>query len=284
VSDVHRLLNAELIAVAVKSDDNHPTTLYKLTDKGKEVLARTLAESPPASFNAVMSAFDLIVGFRDIKVEIAKAISKRQKVNFLLIGPPACAKSLFLEGIASAVPNHVLAFGSSTTASGLSDELFKKQPAVLELDEADKLKRDAYSVLLGLLERGDVIEVKFLKSRGIHLETSVYAACNRYDKFTPEFLSRFPWQVHFKPYTRSEFLDVCRGFLTRSSCPEDVAEYIGVRVFDDGLGDVRKVRGVWQAMDYPTKEEAQRVIDLQRKYAPGTDLRVKKQMASVRMF
>lgn len=280
ISDVHRLLNADLIAVAVKADGDRPTTLYRISDKGKTTVAAAQdAESPPIPYQTVKDAFGLIVGFEDIKHEIARAISNRLKVNFLFIGPPACAKSLFLEGVCSVVPKNLQAFGSSTTASGLSDDLFRKQPQVLSLDEADKLRKDAYSVLLGLLERGDVIEVKYGRSRGIHLETAVFAACNRYEKFTPEFMSRFPWQVHFKPYSRSEFLDVCCGFLSHSGCPEDVAEFIGAQVFDNQLGDVRKVRGVYQAMESATREEAQRVIDLQRKYAP-----VKRQLAMTRMF
>lgn len=285
ISDVHRLLNAELIAVAVKSDGDHPTTLYRLSDKGKGVVMAQGAEEPAVSFEAVMDAFGLIVGFQDIKVEMARAISARQKINFLLEGPPACAKSLFLEGVRSVVVKSYMAFGSATSASGLSDALFEKQPQILLLDEADKMRNDVYSILLGLMERGEVIDTKYKKTRGIKLQTSVMGACNNSANMTREFLSRFPWHIHFPEYSRSEFLDVCRGFLTRSEgCPEDVAEYIGAQIFDNRLGDVRKVRGVYQAMQEPTKEEVQRVIDLQRKYAPSTDLRIKRQLATKAMF
>ena len=84
-----------------------------------------------------------------------------------------------------------------------------------------------------------------------------------------EFLSRFALHVLFPTYSREEFIDVCRGFLTRADhCPPELAEMIGEIVFDEGLGDIRKARGVCQLMSVPTKEEVHRVIRLMVKYSP----------------
>jgi hypothetical protein len=148
------------------------------------------------------------------------------------------------------------------------------------MDEADKMHNDCYSVLLGLMESGEILETKSQKTRGIKLETMVIGACNSSQKMPLEFLSRFALHVNFPSYTREEFIDVCYGFLSRvENCPEDIAGAIGQMVYDYKLGDIRKARGVWQLMMEPTIEEVHRVIQLMMKYAPGDNHRGKRSRA-----
>ena len=212
---------------------------------------------------------NLVVGFEDVKDRMAHAIESQRRIHFLLEGPPACAKSIMLEAVRSAVPGAFIVFGSRTSAAGLSEALFEHQPSVLLMDEADKMKSECYSVLLGLMESGEILETKSRRTRGIKLETMVIAACNSSIKFPPEFLSRFALHVNFPRYSREEFIEVCQGFLSRvENCPVDVAATIGTLVHDYGLGDVRKARGVWQLMMEPTEEEMHKVIRLMLKY-PG---------------
>jgi len=267
--DIKRLLDEGMLIVALKTTN---LTKYKLSDKGKNFVWATTMEREftkiPAS--SVLEAMDLIVGFDDIKEAIANAVQSRRRINFLLEGPPACAKSLMLEGVRSSVPGAYIAFGSRTSASGLSEALFEHQPSVLLLDEADKIHLDVYSVLLGLMESGEILETKSRKTRGIKLETMLIAACNSVAKMPPEFLSRFALHVLFPTYTREEFIDVSRGFLAKvEDCPPELAELIGRTVFDYELGDVRKARAVWQLMMAPTREEVQRVVQLMLKYNPN---------------
>ncbi|KKM68203.1 hypothetical protein LCGC14_1463170, partial [marine sediment metagenome] len=224
-------------------------------------------EAIPAS--NVLEAMSLIIGFEDVKNELAKAVQIRKKVNFLLEGPPACAKSLMLEAIRSVVPSAYMAFGSRTSSSGLSGALFERQPEILLMDEADKMHSDVFSVLLGLMESGEIIETKSKNTRGIKLRTMVIAACNSSLKMPPEFMSRFAMHVTFPAYTRPEFIDVCVGFLSRAeNAPPDIAQLLGEMVFDNGLGDIRKARGAWQMMDEPTVGEVHRVVNLMLKYSP----------------
>jgi len=271
--DISRLLDEGLLIVAVKTS---VLTKYKLSQKGHDLvwamtMEREFTKIPASS---VLEAMDLVVGFDDIKDAIAKAVESRQRINFLLEGPPACAKSLMLEGVRSAVPDAYMAFGSRTSASGLSEALFEHQPSVLLLDEADKMHNDVYSVLLGLMESGEILETKSRRTRGIKLDTMLIAACNSTAKMPREFLSRFALHVLFPTYTREEFIDVCRGFLSRvEQCPEDIAVIIGSAIFDYSLGDVRKARGVWQLMTTPDREEIHRVIQLMMKYNPDSNRR-----------
>jgi len=272
-ADVKRLQDEGYIYIASR---NGGFTKYKLTEKGRNVV---WAESMERQFEAVsvsdiMEALELVVGFDDIKQTLAEAISSRRRINFMLEGPPACAKSIILEGIRMAVPTAYQAFGSRTSAAGWRDALFELHPNVLLLDEADKMRHDVYSVLLGLMESGEILETKSGKTRGVVLETTVIAACNSSKKMSPEFLSRFAFHPHFPEYSRSEFIDVTVGMLTRAEgCPNDIAKVIGTKVYDMGLGDVRKARGVWQLMREPTEAEVERVIRMNLKYGPQNDRR-----------
>jgi len=266
--DIKRLLDEGMLIVAFKNANG---ANYKLSDKGRSFVFATTMEHEFAKVPAssVMEALELVVGFDDVKEAIARAVESRRRIHFLLEGPPACAKSIMLEGVRSSVPGAYIAFGSRTSAAGLSEVLFQIQPSILLMDEADKMRADCFSVLLGLMESGEILETKSQKVRGIKLETMVIAACNSSAKFPPEFLSRFALHIYFPKYSREEFIDVCRGFLSRAeNCPPDVAATIGSLVHDYGLGDVRKARGVWQLMTSPTEAEMHRVIQLMLKYGP----------------
>lgn len=280
-AEVKQLVAEGYACIAVH---NGPLVKYELTEKGREMACREIPEFlESVSKSEVLESLDLVVGFEDIKETLAIALATRRKVNFLLEGPPACAKSVMLEGIRAAVPSAFQAFGSRTSASGLSEALFEYHPAVLLLDEADKMRHDVYSVLLGLMESGEILETKTGKTRGIKLDTIVIAACNSSKKMSPEFLSRFAFHGHFPAYTREEFIDVVLGMLGRDSCPEDISRIIGSRVFDEQLGDVRKARGVWNLMMAPTVEEIDRVIHMSIKYGPQNAHKKKRKEAAPKL-
>jgi len=266
--DITRLMDEGLIIVSVKTSY---LTKYKLSPKGRDfVWAQSMErEFTKIPAHTIREAMELVVGFDDIKLALSRAIEARKRTNFLLEGPPACAKSIMLEGVRSVVPDAYIAFGSRTSSAGLSDALFEYQPSVLLLDEADKMDNDVYAVLLGLMETGEILETKSRKTRGISLETMVIAACNGSAKMPREFLSRFALHIHFPKYSRQEFIDVCQGFLVRAEdCPPDIAGMIGQQVYDYAVGDVRRARGAWQLMTAPTSEEVDRVIQMMLKYSP----------------
>jgi hypothetical protein len=270
-SDINRLLEGGLIRVSISSTYPGGSRLvkYRLTEKGRGLVAVTSMENEANKIPAtdILDAMSLVVGFDDMKQAIAQALSKEKRLHLLMEGPPASSKSLILEGVRSSVPRSFIVFGSRTSAAGLSDVLFEHQPKVLLLDECDKLHHDVYSVCLGLMEKGEILDTKSKKVRGIQLHTMVIAACNSSAKMPREFLSRFALHARFPPYTREQFIDVCCGFLTRAeNCPEDIARLIGEQVFDNNIGDVRKARGCWLLMNEATVAEVSRVIDLMIKY------------------
>ena len=289
-ADINRLVAGEMIVQHYRSSRlgtyDYSPALYQLTQKGKGLIFASTMEREFERVSAadIIEAMSLIVGFDDIKQAIARGIESQRKINFLLEGPPACAKSLVLEAVRSVVPSAYIAFGSRTSASGLSDALFEHQPSILLLDEIEKMHSDCFSVLLGLMESGEILETKSRKTRGIKLSTMVIGACNSTGKMPPEFLSRFSLHVFFPEYSRDEFIDVCRGFLTQAeNCPEAIAVTIGQTVFDYALGDVRKARGIWQLMTEPTEDDVRRVAHLMVKYSRNNK-RKKKPAESQKML
>ncbi|MDD5510499.1 MAG: LAGLIDADG family homing endonuclease [Dehalococcoidales bacterium] len=218
---------------------------------------------------------------RWVRVEHLRQFSEPEQIVYDLSVPEAetfvlgnrvlvhnCAKSLILEAVRSAVPTAYMAFGSRTSGRGLSDKLFEIKPSVLLMDEADKMRHDVFSLMLGLMAAGEIIETKSGNTRGLRLETMVIAACNSSKKMPAEFLSRFAMHVKFPHYTREEFINVCQSFLSRvEGCPEDLSAKIGRLVFDSKLGDVRKAKGVWQLMREPTDEDMLRVLRMMTKYS-----------------
>lgn len=264
-ADIKRLLEGGMVEIVIR--DGRITT-YRLTETGQGLIAVDVMEMAQSRVPAgsVLEAMQLVVGYDDLKEAIAHAVAARSRTHFMLEGPPACAKSVMLEAVRAAVADAYIAFGSQTSAAGLSDALFERQPSVLLLDEADKMRNDVYAILLGLMEKGEVLETKSRKTRGIQLNTTVLAACNNSSRMPREFLSRFALHAVFPEYTRDEFITVCRGFLRVEGCSEELAGTIGQWVYDNSLGDVRKARGVWQLMTAPTITEVQRVVTLMLRY------------------
>lgn len=285
-ADINRLSGEELIELKHHSSKVgtglYGPALYRLTEKGRKLAVMQSETNPTIPAAEIMEAMSLIVGFEDIKETLAYTIHDRRRIHFLLEGPPACAKSLFLDAIRSTVPDAYMAFGSRTSGRGLSDALFEKKPSILLMDEADKMRHDVFSLTLGLMEAGEIIETKSGDTRGIKLDTMVIAACNSSRKMPPEFLSRFAFHPKFPHYTKEEFIDVVRSMLSKSEgCPEELSEMIGRQVYDNHLGDVRQARGVWKLMREPTEEEALRVLRMKEKYSARAQRTIKKAAGSL---
>lgn len=274
MADINRLTEGEYVECRHHSSKlgigQYGPALYKLTGKGRAI---ALTPDQPIKFVSaaeVIGAMSLIVGFDDLKDSISFAIEKRKRTHFLLEGPPACAKSVILDAVRRVVPDALLIFGSRTSGRGLSDTLFENRPSILLADETDKMRYDVFSMLLGIMESGELIETKSQNTRGIRLNTMVIAACNSSKKMPPEFKSRFALHARFPEYTREEFIAVVCSMLSRTEdCPEELAALIAAEIYGNKLGDVRQARGVWGLMKSATKEEAERVLRMKIKYSTG---------------
>jgi Holliday junction DNA helicase RuvB len=175
--------------------------------------------------------FDDIVGFEDVKLLFEMAIKAERPVHLLLRGPPSSGKSLFMSSL-TRLERSYYAVGSSSTKSGILDYLFEYRPRYFIIDELEKMNRKDQTSLLNLMESGILSELKHNQKRSTQLKTWVFASCNSTDKLLPPLLTRFR-EIHFKPYTEEEFVEIVVNVLDREeSVDRDIAFLIADGVYN----------------------------------------------------
>jgi len=265
---IRSLLNAGLVSIVFSTNSS---TYYSLVGRAviKETLGRSeeLSVAPATRLEIPDSLFECIIGYEDLKDEIKFTLKEGRKSHYLLIGPPATAKSLFLMELGDLSGTYP-ATGSRVSGAGLTDAFFNYQPRMLILDEIDKIPMDATAVLLSVMESGDVLETKYKRHRGLKLELVVFAAGNTDRTISPELLSRFDTKLYFHPYSFEDFVLVCKGYLSRyENTPDALAEYIGRQTWQQLDKDVRTARGVARRLRETTTADVDRVVRFLRKYS-----------------
>ena len=153
-----------------------------------------------------------------------------EQSHILLSGPPASAKTMFLESL-SKLKSSFFVDGASTTKAGLVDFLFLNNPKYLQIDEIDKMSSKDQAMLLNLMETGIVSETKHNKTRAAHMKTSVFATSNNVGDIIPPLQSRF-FVVELVPYTYQQFYQISVHLLTEEhKISQDIAKNISDRVW-----------------------------------------------------
>jgi len=171
--------------------------------------------------------FSIIYDHEDIKkiFNMSLAAGSQTPIHILLIGKPACAKSLFLAELAR-LPGALYALGGTSTKAGIRD-VIASGVRFLILDELDKVDnvRDL-SALLEWMESGKMPVLQHGKYRLLQHPGWAFCACNRKDKLPPELLSRFV-VMNIPEYTEEELRGVIKKILTeREGKTEEEAEII----------------------------------------------------------
>jgi Holliday junction DNA helicase RuvB len=187
------------------------------------------------------------VGHDEVKYWVLKSLASPHPVHILLVGPPATAKSLFLEALGT-LTGAQYALGGSSSRAGIADFLIHFRPRYLVIDELDKMKAEDYSVLLSLMQSGIVARLKKRLREVERMTTWVFAGVNRKDRLPPELLSRFV-VFDFVPYTRNQFIEVAVAVITGQLGKDaGLSRYIAERVALRTL-DVRNAIHVAQLCD-----------------------------------
>lgn len=197
--------------------------------------------------------FEDVIGHDDIKRVFRMALESNEPIHILLIGPPASAKTLFLEALMHKVGDKQAYFtiGSSSTKAGVVNMLFMKEPKYLMVDEIDKMSVSDQTSLLGLMETGELVETKVRKTRRIKLKTWVFATANTAAKLSRPLLTRF-MVFSLKPYTYEEFEEVTVHLLgKRYNVKRDLAIVIA--------------SAVWHKMGSPTIRQCVKVAKMTKK-------------------
>jgi Holliday junction DNA helicase RuvB len=264
---IRPLLNAGLVSIVFSTNTS---TYYSLVGRAviKEALGKReeLVATPVAELEIPGDLFECIIGYEDLKDEIKFTLRNNRKTHYLLIGPPATTKSLFLMELGH-LRGSYHATGSRVSGAGLTDAFFNYQPKILLLDEIDKIPMDAIAVLLSVMESGDVLETKYKRHRGLKLDLTVFAAGNTDRTIPLELLSRFDTKLYFPPYSFDDFVSVCKVYLSRyENAPHGVAEYIGKETWQQLDKDVRTARGVARRLRENTTDDVDRVVRFLRKH------------------
>jgi len=82
------------------------------------------------------------------------------------------------------------------------------------------------------MESGILSELKHNQQKTTHLKTRVFASCNSTDRLLPPLLTRFR-DIHFKPYTEEEFVEIVVNVLDREEgVDRDIALLIADAVYN----------------------------------------------------
>jgi Holliday junction DNA helicase RuvB len=164
-----------------------------------------------------------IYGYDDIKKLFRMALESNHTCSILLTGPPASAKTLFLQSLMKLKDSYFIDC-SNATKSGVVDYVFVNKPKYLLLDELDKLSRKDQTFLLNLMETGMVSETKHNKTRKIDIKTSVFATSNNVEKIIEPLQSRF-FVAKLQAYTDEQFYKITTRILTSNQyrVDEDIA-------------------------------------------------------------
>jgi Holliday junction DNA helicase RuvB len=153
-----------------------------------------------------------IYGYDDVKKLFRMALESNHTCSILLTGPPASAKTLFLQSLMKLKDSHFIDC-SGASNSGIVDYIFENKPRYLLLDELDKLSRKDQTFLLNLIETGIVYEIKYNKTRMMEIKTFVFATSNSVEKIIPPLQSRF-FTVKLQAYTNEQFYQITVRLLT----------------------------------------------------------------------
>jgi replication-associated recombination protein RarA len=180
--------------------------------------------------------FENIYGHDDVKRLFRMALESNQDCSILVVGPPASAKTLFLQSLMKLKDSHFIDC-SNASKSGVVDYVFENKPHYLLLDGLDKLSRKDQTFLLNLIETGIVSETKYDKTRKMEIKTSVFATSNNVERIIEPLKSRF-FVVKLQAYTYEQFYSILLGLLTSNQY--DVDENIAKCYSTCGLEDFQK--------------------------------------------
>src|ERR671938_1732508 len=127
-----------------------------------------------------VKVFSRIESLDDIKEMLLSALESQERAHTLLIGPPACAKSLFMLEVEKLMRSKVyFAEGSSTTKAGLQKFIAENQnKEIIIIDEIDKMPIKDQEGLLTMMERGEFTSMKVRNTKTVRANAVIFATSN----------------------------------------------------------------------------------------------------------
>src|ERR671933_2118412 len=122
-----------------------------------------------------------------------RALQSPERAHTLLIGPPACAKSLFMLEIEKYLRSKVyFAEGAATTKAGIQKFIAENpHKEIIIIDEIDKMPIKDQEGLLTMMERGEFTSTKVRNTKTVKADIVIFASSNSTERLSKPLLSRF---------------------------------------------------------------------------------------------
>lgn len=183
--------------------------------------------------------FAKIEGYDDIKKIVATAIESQKRHVILFDGPPACAKTLFLEAVIEEAGRGMYFDGSNTT-NKILDVLNEERPDIICIDEIEKMPKNFQEKLLNLFESGRVDVEQ--KKTSLHFELpmiKIFCAANDKTRISKPLLSRC-LKFHLPAPTEQQFVKIAEKLTPHlGKTAGFIAKYVLAQ-----RGDIRMYRQV----------------------------------------
>jgi DNA polymerase III delta prime subunit len=211
-----------------------------------------------------------IIGHQEIKEAFDIYLESKENSAVLMIGPPACSKSLFMDAIEREYGDEVCKIdgGGNASGAGTVEELLDRGKTThLVVDEVDGLKTSDQKCLLVLLQSGR-LKINKIRRKGMNNERyfkslKVFMACNNRDRLLPALMSRCT-VIQFKEYTDEEFIEIATKMFPRKD--PVLCEYVARAVLKIlGSRDIRDYVNIIKHSK--NSDVADKLISLRVKYA-----------------
>jgi MoxR-like ATPase len=213
-----------------------------------------------------LKVFSRIEGLDDIKEMMLRALESHERAHTLLIGPPACAKSLFMLQMELYIRSKVyFAEGASTTKAGIQKFIAENQDKeIIIIDEIDKMPLKDQEGLLTMMERGSFTSTKVRNTKTVKANVVIFATSNSTERLSKPLLSRFT-VFEIPEYSYEEFEGIALRLIKKLH-PNAVIQ-IASAVWKTGSRDIRDVLKIAKLCNpADTEEDINRLIAINQKY------------------
>jgi Holliday junction resolvasome RuvABC ATP-dependent DNA helicase subunit len=195
-----------------------------------------------------------------------RALGSPERVHTLLIGPPACAKSLFMLEIEKGMRFEVyFTEGAATTKAGLQKFIAENQDKeIIIIDEIDKMQMQHQEGLLSMMERGEFTTTKVRNAQTVNSNVVIFATSNSTERLSKPLPSRFA-VLEIPEYTYEEFKTISVRIIKK--LPQNTVIEIAASVWKTGSKDIRDVLKIAKLCNpTDTEEDINRLISIHQKY------------------
>jgi holliday junction DNA helicase RuvB len=223
-------------------------------------------EEPKSVRERAIRTFSRIEGLDDIKEMLLRALESQERAHTLLIGPPACAKSLFMLEIEKIMrPKIYFTEGASTTKAGLQKFIGENQhKEIVIIDEIDKMPIQHQEGLLTMMERGEFISTKVRNTETVKADIVIFATSNSMERLSKPLLSRFT-VFEIPEYSYPEFEAISIRIIKK--LPQNTVIQIASSVWKTGSRDIRDVLKIAKlCRPSEGEEDVSRLILIHQKY------------------